>query len=136
MKPECLVKAVVLAEKGAHLLIATGAFEGHPHVAPAARLELSADRENIAVEAWFCPETLENLRENGKVDLVVWDAILDNGYQLLGKCRGIEDLALLNGFDVLQPEKSGLPQVERRIRIQVEKVLPFQRGSHTDREEC
>jgi hypothetical protein len=48
----------------------------------------------------------------------------------------MEDIALLNGHDAAQPEKTGLPQVERRIRIRVEKVLPFQHGSHTDQEEC
>jgi len=136
MKRKCLTRAAVLAEKGAHLLVATAASEGYPHVAPAARLRLSPDEEKVTVDAWFCPGTLLNLEENEKVDLVVWDAVLDDGYQLLGKCRGIEDVALLDGYDASQPEKAGLPQVERRIRIQVEKVLPFQRGSHTDQEEC
>jgi hypothetical protein len=117
-------------------LVTTAAFEGYPHVAPAARLELSADKERIAVDAWFCPGTLENLKANKKINLVVWDAILDNGYQLLGQWQGMEDIALLNGHDAAQPEKTGLPQVERRLRIRVEKVLPFQRGSHTDQEEC
>jgi len=42
----------------------------------------------------------------------------------------------LNGYDASLPEKTGLPQVERRIQIRVEKVLPFQRGAHTDQEEC
>ena len=136
MKQECLTKAAVLAEKGAYLLVTTAAFEGHPHVAPAARLELSADKERIAVDAWFCPGTLENLKANKKINLVVWDAILDNGYQLLGQWQGIEDIALLNGHGAVQPENTGLPQVERRVRIRVEKVLPFQRGSPTDQEEC
>jgi hypothetical protein len=90
----------------------------------------------VAADAWFCPGTLENLQGNRKIDLVVWDATLDNGYQLLGKCQGVEDIAILNGFDAAVPEKTGLPQVERRIQIRVEKVLPFQRGSHTDLEEC
>jgi hypothetical protein len=88
------------------------------------------------VDAWFCPNSLENLEENEKVDLVVWDANLDEGYQLLGKSQGMEDLALLNGYDASLPQKPGLPQAERRIQIRVEKVIPFQRGSHTDQEEC
>ena len=136
MKQECLTKAAVLAEKGAFLFVTTAASDGYPHVAPAARLQLDPDKEGVAIDAWFCPGTLENLKENKKVDLVVWDATLDEGYQLLGKCQGVEDLAVLNGYDASLPEKTGLPQVERRIQIRVEKVLPFQRGAHTDQEEC
>jgi uncharacterized protein len=136
MKQECLTKAAVLAEKGAFLFITTAASDGYPHVAPAARLQLDPDKEGVAIDAWFCPGTLENLEENKKVDLVVWDATLDEGFQLMGKCQGVEDLAVLNGHDASLPEKTGLPQVERRIQIRVEKVLPFQRGSHTDQEEC
>jgi hypothetical protein len=136
MKRECLAKAAVLAEKGAYLFVTTSASDGYPHVAPAARLYLFPDEERVAADAWFCPGTLENLQGNKKIDLVVWDATLDNGYQLLGKCQGVEDIAILNGFDAAVPEKTGLPQVERRIQIRVEKVLPFQRGSHTDLEEC
>ena len=136
MKRECLTKAAVLAEKGAYLFVTTAASDGYPHVAPAARLHLFSDKERVAVDAWFCPGTLENLQGNEKVDLVVWDATLDEGYQLLGKCQGVEDIAFLNGYDASLPEKAGLPQVERRIQIRVEKVLPFQRGSHTDQEEC
>ena len=136
MKQECLTKAAVLAEKGAFLFVTTAASDGYPHVAPAARLQLDRDKERVAIDAWFCPGTLENLKGNKKVDLVVWDATLDEGFQLMGKCQGVEDLAVLNGYDALLPEKTGLPQVERRIQIRVEKVLPFQRGSHTDQEEC
>ena len=79
---------------------------------------------------------MENLKGNKKVNLVVWDATLDEGYQLLGKCLGVEDIALLNGYDASLQEKAGLPQVERRIQIRVEKVVSFHRGSHTDQEEC
>jgi hypothetical protein len=136
MKQECLTKAAVLAEKGAFLFVTTAASDGYPHVAPAARLHLDPDKERIEVDAWFCPRTMENLKGNKEVDLVVWDATLDEGYQLMGKCRGVEDLVVLNGYDASLSEKTGLPQVERRIRIRVEKVLPFQRGSHTDQEEC
>ena len=136
MKRECLTKAAVLAEKGAYLLVTTAASNGYPHVAPAGRLRLSSNEERVAVDAWFCPGTLENLKGNDKLDLVVWDATLNEGYQLLGKCQGVEDIAMLNGYDASLPEKAGLPQVERRIQIRVEKVIPFQRGSHTDQEEC
>jgi len=136
VKRECLTKAAVLAEKGAYLLVTTAASDGYPHVAPGARLHLSPNEEKVAVDAWFCPGTLENLKGNEKLDLVVWDATLDEGFQLLGKCRGVEDLALLNGHDASRPDKAGVPQVERRIQIQVERVIPFQRGAHSDQEEC
>jgi len=81
MKQECLTEAAVLAEKGAFLFVTTAASDGYPHVAPAARLQLDRDKEGVAIDAWFCPGTLENLKENKKVDLVVWDATLDEGFQ-------------------------------------------------------
>ena len=136
MKREWMTKAAVLAEKGAFLFITTASFDGYPHVAPAFRLHLFSDESRVAVDSWFCPSTLENLKGNKKIDLVVWDATLNEGYQLLGKCQGIEDIAFMNGYGASFPEKAGLPQVERRIQIQVEKVLSFHRGSHTDQEEC
>jgi hypothetical protein len=136
MKQECVTRAAVLAEKGAHLLVVMAASDGYPHVAPAARLQLFPDKERVAVDAWFCSGTLENLEGNGRINLVVWDAVLDKGYQLLGKCQGIDEIALLNGYDASVSEKASLPQVERRIQFLVEKVIPFQRGSHTDQEEC
>jgi hypothetical protein len=117
-------------------LVATPASDGYPRVAPADRLTLPAGEEGAAVDAWFCPVTLENLKKGGRIDIVVWDAVLDEGFQILGTCLAIEEIALLNGYDASIPEKAGLPQAERRIRLQVEKVLPFRRGGHTDREEC
>ena len=64
MNRECLTKAAVLAEKGAFLFVTTASFDGYPHVAPAARLQLSSKEARVAVDSWFCPGTLENLKGN------------------------------------------------------------------------
>ena len=70
-----------------------------------------------------------------RVDLVIWDPKLDEGYQLLGQNEAIEDLAMMNGYDSSAAGRPQIPQVERRLKIRVEKVLPFQRGAHMDEEE-
>jgi hypothetical protein len=134
MNRKSLAKAAILAEKGAYLFVITANAEGYPHAAPAARLKLISDNDQVEVDAWFCPGTLGNLEGNKRVDLVVWDANLDQGYQLLGRNESVEDIAMMNGYDASLLEKPQIPQVERRLKFRVEKVMPFQRGSHTDEE--
>ena len=134
MKPKSLANAALLAEKGAYLFVITANTEGYPHAAPAARLRLNSDNERVEVDAWFCPGTLGNLEENKRIDLVVWDAKLDQGFQLLGRNESVDDIAMLDGYDASLVEKFQIPQVERRLKVRVEKVIPFQRGNHTDEE--
>jgi hypothetical protein len=134
MKPKILHNAAILAEKGAYLFVITANAEGYPHAAPAARLRVIPDNGEVEVDAWFCPGTFGNLEENRRVALVVWDAKLDQGYQLLGRNESVEDIVMMDGYDVSLGRKSQLPQVERRLKVRVEKVIPFQRGGHTDEE--
>jgi uncharacterized protein len=134
MKPKILDNAAILAEKGAYLFVITANAEGYPHAAPAARLRVIPDNGEVEVDAWFCPGTLGNLEGNRRVALVVWDAKLDQGYQLLGRNESVEDIVMMDGYDVSLARKSQLPQVERRLKVRVEKVIPFQRGGHTDEE--
>ncbi len=135
MNPKSLNRAVVLARKGAHLFVTTADPRGHPHVAPAARMKGLPGKGEVEVEAWFCPATLRNLERNNRVNLVVWDPGLNEGYQLLGKNEAVEEIAILDGYDASAVENFQIPQVERRLKIRVEKVLSFRRGAHTDEEE-
>jgi hypothetical protein len=135
MNRKSLTQAAVLAQKGAHLFVTTADPEGYPHVAPAARMKVIPGRGKVELEAWFCPGTLGNLERNDRVDLVVWAPGLNEGYQLLGRNEAVEEIAILDGYDASAIENFQIPQVERRLKIRVEKVLPFRRGAHRDEEE-
>jgi len=135
MNPINLNRAAALARKGGHLFVATADRQGYPHVAPAARMNVIAEKEKVEIEAWFCPVTLQNLERNQRVDLVVWDPGLNEGYQVLGRNESVEEIAILDGYDASAVENFRVPQVERRLKMRVEKVLPLRRGAHTDDEE-
>ena len=130
-----LKKTFSLAKKVGFVFMATAGAKGLPHVAAAAKISQTADIERVAVEAWFCPETVANLQTNCFVALIIWDPKSDHGYQLLGETEKIEETALLNGYLPRVEDKSSLPQVERRLLIRVDKVLKFSQAPHTDEEE-
>ena len=131
MKPKTIRSAVQLADKLAHIFVATADAVGSPHVAAAG--ELSHDSGNhVTVAAWFCPGTLANLKNNKQISLVVWDASEDHGFQLLGEVEQIEELAMLNGFVPEIEAPAPLPQVERRLRVRVDKVIHFSHAPHND----
>ena len=134
MNPRNLNRAAALARKGGHLFVATADREGYPHMAPAARMNVISGEE-VELEAWFCPVTLRNLERNKRIDLVVWDPGLNEGYHLLGRNERVEEIAILDGYDASAVENFRIPQVERRLKMRVEKVLPLRRGAHTDDEE-
>jgi hypothetical protein len=131
MKGESLKKAAELAKKLGHVFVATADAAGFPHVAAAARLSILPE-ERVAVSAWFCPSTLANVQENGRISLVVWDAITDKGYQLLGELEEAQDLAILNGYSPDVEADSPLPQVESRLIIKIHKILDFTHAPHSD----
>ena len=134
MDTETLKKAVDLAEKIQHIMVATADSTGKPHVATALKLKILSD-DRVAVEAWFCPGTVINLGQNHKVALVVWDPASDNGYQLIGKVEKIEDLAILNGYTTEIEELEPSPQVERQLEVRVDSILVFSRAPHSDLED-
>lgn len=130
MKTETLHQAVELAEKLGHLLIATVGPDGMPHVAAAGKI--SRKGESVEVTAWFCPATIENLRSSKTVALVVWDPVLDRGYQLLGQAEEVTEVAHLDGYLPELEERMTLPQVERRLLIRVKSILDFRHAPHSD----
>jgi hypothetical protein len=72
MKPETIQKAVEFGKKTPAYFRCNGGWQWTDASAAAGKISaLSEDR--LAVSAWFCPGTLENLNQNRKISLVVWD---------------------------------------------------------------
>ena len=134
MKPESLNTAVELSEKLEHVFVATADPSGMPHVATAGKLSQTSEGQ-VTVAAWFCPGTLTNLKNNRKISLVVWDAPVDKGYQLLGLVEKIEEIAMMNGYSPEIDETTVMPQVENRLLVRVDKVIAFSHAPHSDLEE-
>ena len=133
-KAESIAKAVKLGEKLQHVFVATADKRGMPHVAAAGQIGVLPEGR-VTVAAWFCPGTVTNLTQNKNVAIVIWDESADTGYQLLGEVADIEERAFMDGY---APELEGQPpspQVERRLLIQVDKVLSFTHAPHSDAED-
>ncbi len=128
-----LQKAVALAERLQHVFVATADSNGLPHVAAAGKLTYKSNGR-VAVAAWFCPGTVDNLQQNRKISLVVWDAAADIGYQLLGEMEKVEELSVLDGY-VPGEEELLMPQVERQLIVRVNKIIDFSHAPHSDVEE-
>jgi hypothetical protein len=134
LKKQAIQRALSLGQKLQHIFVATSVKRGLPHVAAAGKIAPVQD-EKVAVSAWFCPCTAENLEQNRLVSLVIWDSASDKGYQLLGGVEKIEEDAMLNGY-APELEKKGLtPQVERTLIVRVESVIDFSQAPHSDIEE-
>ncbi len=134
MKPKSLNTAVELAEKLEHVFVATADSSGMPHVAAAAKISQTSE-DQVTVVAWFCPGTLANLKNNCRISLVVWDAPVDKGYQLLGQVEKVEEIAMMNGYSPEIDETTVMPQVENRLLVRVDKVIAFSHAPHSDLEE-
>lgn len=131
MKAEKLEEIVRLAEKVEHVLVATSDPGGMPHVTAAGKLEL-APQGRVTVTEWFCPGTVANLHTNKCISVVVWAKDSDSGYQLLGRLDKIKDLGVLDGYAPGLEGDPPLPQVEKQLLIEVEKVIEFKLGPHSD----
>lgn len=131
-KTELIRKAVDMANRVGYALVATSDRKGLPHVAASRRVEAEPDN-HVSVSEWFCPGTLANLQENPQISVVVWDPATDKGYQIIGKSAAMEDTAMMDGFSPAV-EENPPPQVERKIRIQVDRILDFSHAPHSDEE--
>ena len=133
MNDEALERAVQLGTRAGGIFIATADSKGLPHVAVSGRIQREGEGR-IAVTEWFCPGTLSNLQDNPRISLVVWDPETDAGYQILGRSEGIEDVAMIDGL-VNEKGDSPIPQVERKIRVIMDRIIRFSRAPHSDLEE-
>jgi hypothetical protein len=132
MRKESIQKAVDMGNRVGYALVATCDDKGLPHIAASRKLEAGID-SHVAVSEWFCPVTLSNLEVNPRLSVAVWDAARDAGFQLIGECTGVEETAMMDGFSPTLP--TPIPQVERRIRFRVDKILDFSHAPHSDKEE-
>jgi hypothetical protein len=132
MKRESIQKAVDMGTRVGYALVATCDNKGLPHLAQSRKIETEFDG-HVAVSEWFCPGTLSNLEVNPKISLVVWDPASDTGFQLIGESVGIEEAAMLDGYSTTP--QTPVPQVERKIRLRVDKVMQFSHAPHSDEEE-
>jgi hypothetical protein len=126
-------RALEIAKKS-FVFVATSDEKGVPHIA-AANLISKPEAGRVAVTDWFCPETVVNATVGRSVAIVVWDSAQDEGHQIIGRVVAVEELATMNGYLPGEDEKNTLPQQERRLIIDVEKVLAFRQVPHSDVEE-
>jgi uncharacterized protein len=131
MNVESLKEAVELGKRMKHVYVATADLGGFPHLATAGSVEMVSD-DQIAVEEWFCPGTVENVRENPLVSVVSWDSVKDVGFQILGNVEKTEEIAIMDGFSPEIEKGPQMPQSERRLLVRVHEVLSFSRGPHSD----
>ncbi len=133
-RPKRVETAIRLAQRLAHVLVATADGAGLPHVAAAGSVA-QAPGGRLAVGAWFCPGTVENVAANPRIALVAWDPETDQGYQILGGVERIDELGMLDGYSPAEQAGPPLPQVERRLIVRVDKVLDFHHAPHSDMED-
>lgn len=110
--------------------VASADQRARPHLASAGGLKIP-DPHHLVFEAWFCRKTLENIAEVPRLAVAVIDPATGAGYQLLCRVEKMAQVGILNGF-VPEIEEPGLPQTETRMVVQVEEVLEFSHGPHTD----
>lgn len=134
MKHSTLIEAVNIGKKAGYVVVATADSNGMPHIAIAGKIELE-DQSTTTITEWFCPGTIANLEQNSSVSVVAWDRASDRGFQLLGRLKTENDVAVLNGYAQGLEGEPPLPQVQRRLLIRVEKIMDFKAGPHSDKNE-
>jgi general stress protein 26 len=134
MDKETLSRAVALSGELEVVFLATADADGVPHLAAAEKLKL-LDDECVGVKSWYCPGTINNLQDNPNVAIVIWDKNSDHGYQLQGVLEGADDLAIMDGFSAEAEARNPLPEIEKQLRVRVDKIVAFRRMAHSDVEE-
>jgi hypothetical protein len=81
--------ALALADELQRVFVATPDSRGLPHVATAGKIRFGSNGR-VEVSSWYCPGAVTNLEHNRSISLVVWDAMEDTGYQLVGEVEKVE----------------------------------------------
>lgn len=124
-------KASALSKAAGFVLVATSDESGIPHICAAVGFDIVSD-ECIAVTEWFCPGTVANVDKNRNISVVSWNRKTDDGYQMIGTVRKSLDIAILDGYSPRDGLAGNMPQVERRLVIDIDKVMAFKMRPHTD----
>lgn len=133
MRNELIKKAVDLGQKLGYVFLTTAGNNGVPHLTIATKICMYS-KTKLSVAGWFCPGTVVNLENNPNMGVTAWDQKSDTGYQLLGKKEDLREIAVLNGYVPKLEKKLHLPQAEREVMINVEKVFEFKQAAHSDTE--
>jgi hypothetical protein len=129
-----LLQAIALTERLGHVFIVTAYASGRTHLAAARTLSYLPD-DQVMVSGWFCHQTIRNLHTNRFLSIVAWEPSSDEGYQLQGELIATEALEMLNGYNPELEKKPPIPQVDRQLKIRIEKVVEFNLRPHSDLEE-
>ena len=73
-----------IIEQSELVYVGTSDREGKVHLSVAQGLCVP-DENHIAFEEWFCPRTLENLKDNPQITVGVVDPQTGKGYQMIGE---------------------------------------------------
>ena len=131
MDAEKLKDAIALSARIEHVFIATADAKATPHIAVAGPLAMKG--ELLGVSAWYCPQTLANIENHRQISVAVWDKAADAGYQIIGRCEKIEDIAVMDGYSPKLEHAETFPQTERQLLVRVENVFYFTQALHTDK---
>lgn len=128
-----LEAALELFGRVGRCFVATADARGCPHLATASRLErVSTEGTRLRIRYWFCPRTVDNVEDNPRVSVTVWDPATDEGYQMLGRVEQVVDGAYLDGVDPRPDEEVRYPSVERVLVVVLEQILDFRHAPHPD----
>jgi hypothetical protein len=108
MSFEAIQKAVDLGRRMKNVFVATADSRGLPHLAFAGLIDIVSE-DRVAIEAWFCPGTVQNVQDNPLISVVAWDPERDIGFQILGKVEKMEETAILNGFSAKLEQDPPIP---------------------------
>ncbi len=133
MKPDILVEAAILALKQGLVFLVTTDADGWPHLAVAGKAGLTPEK-HLALEEWYCPRTMANMRANPRIAVVIWDPEADQGYQLLGEMEEVRDLGIVAGYNGGEEGDPTVPMVERQLIVHIDRAMVFRRGPHLDAE--
>lgn len=128
MNTELFSEAVAMAQDRQHVFITTADAGGWPHLTSVGGFALAADR-HVELSDWFCPLVENNLQQNSKITIVVWDIATDRGYQMLGE---VEAVTALEGIMQSQEGHPLFGQSPKSLRVRVDKVLYFSHAPHDD----
>lgn len=134
MNQEMFDRAVALAERRQHVLIATVDLEGVPHIASVGSFAAEADGLFV-LEDWFCPATLANLNHSAQIVVLVWDVASDVGYQFVGRVEAVRERGPVEGHVPGARPHSPQPDAERALYVRAGKVLAFSHAPLSDEEE-
>ena len=131
MNSDRINAAIEIAEKLQYFFIATADMQGVPHVTTAGQLTIKSP-DILEMSFWFCPKTINNLQKNNKVSLIIWDAEMNSGYQLLGTAEDVLVSKTLGGADPEIEEGKYPPQATLSLVVHVGMVMEFIHALHND----